>query len=817
MDPTTITGTTFMVKQGATPVPGVVTYAGITATWTPSGLLLANTIYTATITTAVRDLAGNSMLVPYVWFFNTGAAPDTTHPTVTSTDPANGATKVAINKRIAATFSEVMDPTTLNGTTYTLTLAGIPVPGRVFYGARTATFTPDGVLAPNSVYTATISTGAEDLAGNGLLLPYTWRFTTGAAPDTIAPMVSSTDPANGAVNVGFNKKISAMFTETMDPFSINTSTYLLMQGSTPVQGTVVYSVTTTTFYPAVPLLPNTLYTATITKGVRDLAGNAMLADYTWSFRTGFGPDTTRPFVISTDPMNAETGVSINKRITATFSERMDPLTITTATYILMQNGQPVSGTVSYAAFTAMFTPMDALAQNTLYSATIFSSVKDLAGNMMIRSYSWSFTTGNGPDATAPYVLSTDPANAATGVVVTKELTAIFSESMNPLTINTATFLLRLGGNLVAGSVHGQGANATFIPASGLLPNTLYTATITSGVEDLAGNGMAANYTWSFTTGTAVDRTQPFVISTDPAHAATGVPFNKHITATFSEPMDPLTISAATFTLAQGSTPVSGTVTYNLTTATFVPAVALAANTIYTGTITTGARDLAGNPLRETYTWSFSTAQPADTTRPTVCCTDPARGAIGVLVSTKLTVTFSEIMDPSTLNIATFLLARGATAVAGTVTSDDAVAVFSPTSALLPNTLYTATITTGVKDLAGNAMASAYVWTFTTAAVTDAQTPGVRNDGFMLSQNFPNPFNPSTSIQYRLETADQVTLKVYNMLGHEVATLVNGRQEAGNHTVLFNADDGGRHLPSGMYTYRLTAGTLIALHTMMLNK
>jgi hypothetical protein len=630
-------------------------------------------------------------------------------------------------------------------------------------------------------------------------------------------MVSSTDPANGALNVPFNKKISATFTEAMDPFSINTTTYLLKQGSTAVQGTVVYSITTTTFYPAMPLTPNTLYTATITKGVRDLAGNAMLADYTWSFRTGSAPDTARPFVLWTDPANAAIGVSINKKITATFSERMDPLTISTATYTVRLGSNYVPGTVTYAGTTAMFTPTDPLAQNTLYTATISFVVEDLAGNTMSQSYTWSFTTGDAPDATRPFVISTDPADAATSVPITKQLTATFSEAMDPLTINTATFLLRQGTTPIQGSVHGQGATATFVPANDLLPNTLYIATITTGVEDLAGNAMVANYTWSFTTGPAVDRTQPFVISTDPAHAATGVPFDKHITATFSEPMDPLTISAATFTLTQGSTPVAGTVTYSGTTATFVPAFALAANTIYTGTITTNAKDLAGNPLRETYTWSFSTTQPADTTRPTVCCTDPARGAIGVLVTTKLTVTFSEIMDPSTITIATFLLARGGIAVAGTVTSDDAIAVFTPTTALLPNTLYTATITTGVKDLAGNTMASAYVWTFTTAGVTDAEHPGLRGDAFVLSQNYPNPFNPSTSIHYRLETADQVTLKVYNMLGHEVATLVNGRQEAGNHTVQFNADEGGRLLPSGMYTYRLTAGTVVALQTMILNK
>jgi hypothetical protein len=85
--------------------------------------------------------------------------------------------------------------------------------------------------------------------------------------------------------------------------------------------------------------------------------------------------------------------------------------------------------------------------------------------------------------------------------------------------------------------------------------------------------------------------------------------------------------------------------------------------------------------------------------------------------------------------------------------------------------------------------------------------------FELAQNYPNPFNPTTSIRYQIPTAETVNLKVYDILGKEVATLVNGRQEAGNYTVPFNAV----RLASGVYFYRLQAGGFVETRKMLLVK
>ena len=88
--------------------------------------------------------------------------------------------------------------------------------------------------------------------------------------------------------------------------------------------------------------------------------------------------------------------------------------------------------------------------------------------------------------------------------------------------------------------------------------------------------------------------------------------------------------------------------------------------------------------------------------------------------------------------------------------------------------------------------------------------------FELSQNYPNPFNPSAVIKYSLPSKEFVQLKVFNVLGNEIATLVNGVQEAGTYKVEFNATN-YNNFSSGVYFYRFEAGSFIDSRKMTLVK
>jgi hypothetical protein len=85
--------------------------------------------------------------------------------------------------------------------------------------------------------------------------------------------------------------------------------------------------------------------------------------------------------------------------------------------------------------------------------------------------------------------------------------------------------------------------------------------------------------------------------------------------------------------------------------------------------------------------------------------------------------------------------------------------------------------------------------------------------FALSQNYPNPFNPSTKIEFSLPNASSVDLKVFNVLGQEVATLAHGLFTAGSHAVTFDAS----RLSTGVYLYKLTAGSFVSTKKMLLVK
>jgi len=214
--------------------------------------------------------------------------------------------------------------------------------------------------------------------------------------DTTAPTVTSRSPDPGAVNVQVNTLVTATFNEDIDAATVNQATFTLAHGGVPEAGVVAYDVgsKTATFTSSLLLLTNTLYTATLSAGIKDLAGNA-LAETTWNFTTGSGVDNTPPTIVTRQPAPGAVSVSTSATVQVTFSESMDAGTITAASFrVENPDNDPVAGAISYnnATRTVTLTPNQGLTAGTTFEVIVTTAVTDLAGNPLASQQSWTFTT-----------------------------------------------------------------------------------------------------------------------------------------------------------------------------------------------------------------------------------------------------------------------------------------------------------------------------------------------------------------------------------------------------------------------------------------
>ena len=223
------------------------------------------------------------------------------------------------------------------------------------------------------------------------------------------------------------------------------------------------------------------------------------------------------------------------------------------------------------------------------------------------------TTADSADASSSSLLTVTaatPADGASDVAPNVRIAVAFSTAIDPATVNATSFLVKQGDSALAGTVtvNPDGRTATFASGQSLPATALLSATLTRDAKGVAGETLAADFTWSFTTGADADTTAPSVTATTPGNGAIGATINTKIAVTFSEAMDPLTLNATTWSVKQGTTLITGSLVYGSsgTTAVFTPTATLAINTAFTVTVTSGAMDLAGNPLAAPYSWTFTT-------------------------------------------------------------------------------------------------------------------------------------------------------------------------------------------------------------------
>jgi hypothetical protein len=407
--------------------------------------------------------------------------PDTTPPTVTDSAPADGATGVDNRVDVTATFSEGMDGSTIGPASFTLAdAAGDPVPAAVTYDAlaRTATLTPTVALGYSAGYTVSLAGSVEDLAGNALGSTRTWSFTT--LPPPVCPCTLWTDDDRPAT-----------------------------ESSTDTKAVEV----------GVKFRPDVSGWVT---GVRYYRGPKNTGVHVGSLWTAGGTRLAR----------------------ATFAGE----TATGWQEVVFDAPVPVTADTTYVA--SYFTPSGGYAVNTGYFASAHSrpplrALKDgVAGGNGVFLYTntggfptqtsqasnyWVdvvFDTVLRPDVTPPRVAETSPAAGSSGADHRGSVSAGFSEAIDASTVSGSTFELRdLAGNLIPAAVTYDAAarKATLDPSVDLAYATAYVATVkggAGGVADTAGNTLAEDHTWTFTT--SLPKACPCSIWPDTARPVTAV-------------------------------------------------------------------------------------------------------------------------------------------------------------------------------------------------------------------------------------------------------------------------------------------------------
>ena len=359
---------------------------------------------------------------------------------------------------------------------------------------------------------------AQPVAGPTRSTIYTLDATNGPGCSTRSTLVvqvtltANTVPQDGELAFPLKSALLVQFDQPIAPATLTTANIQLEDTLTgaPVAFTHSYDATTRQLR-VVPTGSNYIsaadYTLTLVGGPSGIASDDAVqpsyfpADMQVDFTTA-PADTTPPGIYFRGPGVGATNVANNTTVAVTFTEAVDPTTVTGGNFRLTSPAGPVTGSVRYDSltWTATFTPSAVLAASTTFTVSL-AGIKDLSGNAMTTATNWSFTTGLAPDTTPPTLASVVPVNGSTAVASSDPIVVTFSEPTDTMTLFTGIRLFQVStGTYVAGTITYDPTQriATFTPTVLLGSQTTYEVQV-NGVKDLAGNAMAAPFTSRFTT------------------------------------------------------------------------------------------------------------------------------------------------------------------------------------------------------------------------------------------------------------------------------------------------------------------------------
>ena len=438
----------------------------------------------------------------------------------------------------------------------------------------------------------------------------------GNPPDKTAPVIISTNPVSGAVNVPSNTSVTVTFDEMILESSVSSDCVTVSDGSNDLDGSIALSddKKTITFTPSGDMDFDTSYTVEIEAGISDLAGNKLVSNSNniFSFTTGSAPDNIPPSV-TVSPVDNASGVSVGTDILLTFNEAMMLSTINSTNIKLLKNGVEVPSAITYdsGVFAAKINPSSDMDFLQSYTISVSTGVSDMAGNRPVSNFSSVFKTAAD---TTPLTLSSHvPASNAVNVAKGSNITATFSKRIDPATvISSNVYIVKTSdASPVSAELTYDDSTKTITidPVSDLeAESTQYTVTVNTGIKGISGNLLSSSVSWNFKT---TDTTGPIVSSTSPVNMATNVSVSNGFSITFSEPINTATITSSNISVKDSlNNSVAGTFAYDSSTmtATWKPSYNLNYQTEYTVSIGTGIKDVTGNSMNSASSFSFTTKE-----------------------------------------------------------------------------------------------------------------------------------------------------------------------------------------------------------------
>ena len=494
--------------------------------WTPAAPYQPGAFLEVWATNSITDL-NNNTLNSYYFTFTTAAATCTT-PTITSYPIGRYNSSTAMNyitnPVIDVQFCGPLNPATVNNSSVFLcpnTSGSGCSPASRVNGTITlldnntiVRFKPAVDLNTSNYVNIQYANTIQDMSGNSFAGDNFWIYIQNTAVHDNTPVaVSSVTPINGATGIGDNAPIRIAFNKTIDTVTANPASVTINGGAIPYTYTFNSNANVMSITPLSPLPDSSTINVDVSTGVTDLTG-ASITDYPFSFQTTAGADFTGPTMIqrSIDD-NERTNVPVNTTFTMVFDKPLDPSTVV---------GNPTGGNTSgffyydsscpssqcYPPSTVNLSP-DLKTVTIIPSSNLTPSVgtmyyywrgaNDLNGNGMTNSSQQYFTTAASTDATPPTVIGSNPMNGFTNAPTNAAIEVMFSKAVRATSLTQFT----LNGSPVTAvlnsSVYTDDQVVKLVPSTLLSPNTVYTV-VAQGVQDVAGNTLAAPYTFSFTTG-----------------------------------------------------------------------------------------------------------------------------------------------------------------------------------------------------------------------------------------------------------------------------------------------------------------------------